>query len=115
MNALGADFTLFCPAFPEAGRTIFHGYLFVGDALLSESGMRDHPLTPMRDPSLVRVLQRQSRGRVGLVPQAIVARGAGAIRDAFAGLRGTVLPTRSSMRSRTAISKRSARPRPTSS
>ncbi len=87
MNALGADFTLFCPAFPEAGRTIFHGYLFVGDALLSESGMRDHPLTPMRDPSLVRVLQRQSRGRVGLVPQAVVARGAGAIRDAFAGLR----------------------------
>jgi 3-dehydrotetronate 4-kinase len=61
MAALDADFTLFCPAFPEAGRTIYHGYLFVGDVLLSESGMRDHPLTPMRDPSLVRVLQRQSR------------------------------------------------------
>ena len=87
MSALDTDFTLFCPAFPEAGRTIYRGYLFVGDVLLSESGMRDHPLTPMRDPSLVRVLQRQSRGRVGLVPEATVARGAGAIRDAFAMLR----------------------------
>jgi 3-dehydrotetronate 4-kinase len=86
MDALGTDFTLFCPAFPEAGRTVYKGYLFVGDVLLSESGMRDHPLTPMRDPSLVRVLQRQSRGRVGLVPQYDVARGASAIRDAFASL-----------------------------
>ncbi len=87
MSALDTDFTLFCPAFPEAGRTIYRGYLFVGDVLLSELGMRDHPLTPMRDPSLVRVLQRQSRGRVGLVPAAIVSRGADAIRDAFAALR----------------------------
>ncbi len=87
MKALDTDFTLFCPAFPEAGRTIFRGYLFVGEVLLSESGMRDHPLTPMLDPSLVRVLQRQSRGRVGLVPEATVARGAAAIRDAFAALR----------------------------
>jgi 3-dehydrotetronate 4-kinase len=87
MAALDTDFTLFCPAFPEAGRTIFKGYLFVGDVLLSESGMRDHPLTPMRDPSLVRVLQRQSRGKVGLVPHHDVARGAAAIGDAFASLR----------------------------
>jgi uncharacterized protein YgbK (DUF1537 family) len=87
MSALDTDFTLFCPAFPEAGRTIYRGYLFVGDVLLSESGMRDHPLTPMRDPSLVRVLQRQSRGRVGLVQEATVARGAEAIRSAFAELR----------------------------
>jgi uncharacterized protein YgbK (DUF1537 family) len=87
MDALGADFTLFCPAFPETGRTIYLGYLFVGDVLLSESGMRDHPLTPMRDPSLVRVLQRQTRGQVGLVPQYDVARGPEAIRDAFASLR----------------------------
>jgi len=86
MEALGTDFTLFCPAFPEAGRTIYRGYLFVGDVLLSESGMRDHPLTPMRDPSLLRVLQRQTRGRVGLVPQYDVARGAQAIGDAFASL-----------------------------
>jgi uncharacterized protein YgbK (DUF1537 family) len=87
MEALGTDFTLFCPAFPENGRTIYLGYLFVGDVLLSESGMRDHPLTPMRDPSLVRVLQRQARGNVGLVPQYDVARGPVAIRDAFASLR----------------------------
>jgi len=95
LDALGADpvsqhgagFTLFCPAFPENGRTIFMGYLFVGDVLLSESGMRDHPLTPMRDPSLVRVLQRQTTGRVGLVPHATVAGGAAAIRAAFAALR----------------------------
>jgi len=87
MDALGTDFTLFCPAFPENGRTIYLGYLFVGDVLLSESGMRDHPLTPMRDPSLVRVLQRQTRGKVGLVVQYDVARGGAAIRDAFASLR----------------------------
>ena len=87
MDALGTDFTLFCPAFPENGRTIYLGYLFVGDVLLSESGMRDHPLTPMQDPSLVRVLQRQTRGKVGLVPQYDVARGVAAIRDTFASLR----------------------------
>jgi len=87
MDALGTDFTLFCPAFPENGRTIYLGYLFVGDVLLSESGMRDHPLTPMRDASLVRVLQRQTRGKVGLVVQYDVARGVAAIRDAFASLR----------------------------
>src|ERR1700751_4416735 len=88
MGGVHPDFTLFCPAFPENSRTIYRGYLFVGDMLLSESGMRDHPLTPMRDPSLVRVLQRQSRGRVGLVPVATVAEGADATRAAFGELRG---------------------------
>src|SRR3984957_17570817 len=87
MEALRTDLPVFCPAFPENGRTIYQGYLFVGDVLLSESGMRDHPLTPMRDPSLVRVLQRQSQGRVGLVEQPVVARGADAIHAAFARLR----------------------------
>jgi uncharacterized protein YgbK (DUF1537 family) len=87
LGALQSDFTIYCPAFPENGRTIFKGYLFVGDVLLSESGMRDHPLTPMRDPSLVRVLQGQSTHKVGLVQHATVARGPAAIRDAFAALR----------------------------
>jgi 3-dehydrotetronate 4-kinase len=87
LDALGSDFTVFCPAFPENGRTIYKGYLFVGDVLLSESGMRDHPLTPMRDPSLVRVLQRQTKHKVGQVPYATVTKGADAIRAAFAGLR----------------------------
>jgi 3-dehydrotetronate 4-kinase len=87
LDALGANFTLYCPAFPEAGRTIFNGYLFVGDVLLSESGMKDHPLTPMRDPSLVRVLQAQTKNKVGLVPRATVAEGPAAIATAFAKLK----------------------------
>src|SRR5262244_3907194 len=76
------------PRSQKMGGRFYFGYLFVGDVLLSESGIRDHPLTPMRDPSLVRVLQRQTRDRVGLVPVATVARGAEAIRDAFTELRG---------------------------
>jgi uncharacterized protein YgbK (DUF1537 family) len=67
MNALQTDFTIACPAFPETGRTIYNGYLFVGDVPLNESGMRDHPLTPMTDANLVRVLQAQTRRSVGLM------------------------------------------------
>ena len=115
MEALGTDFTLFCPAFPENGRTIYRGYLFVGDVLLSESGMRDHPLTPMRDPSLVRVLQRQMpRQRRA---RAAIRRRARRRRRSATPLRRCgrpVFATRSSMRSRTTISRRSARPRPIS-
>jgi uncharacterized protein YgbK (DUF1537 family) len=80
MQALGCDFTIACPAFPEAGRTVFKGNLFVGDVPLNESGMRDHPLTPMRDANLVRVLQAQMKGKVGLIDYADVARGPDAIR-----------------------------------
>jgi uncharacterized protein YgbK (DUF1537 family) len=83
----GADFTIACPAFPENQRTVFKGHLFVGDLLLSDSGMRDHPLTPMTDANLVRVLQAQTRHRVGLVDHAVVARGPEAIRARFAALR----------------------------
>ena len=79
MDALGTDFTIACPAFPENKRTIFKGYLFVGDELLSESGMRNHPLTPMTDANLVRVLQAQTKRKVGLIDYATVAKGAGAI------------------------------------
>lgn len=87
LDAIGADFTVFNPAFPTNKRTVYKGYLFVGDELLSESGMRHHPLTPMTDPSLVRVLQRQTRHKVGLVPYATIVNGAAAIRDAFEKLR----------------------------
>ncbi len=87
LDALGADFTVFCPAFPENGRTVYRGYLFVGDVLLSESGMRDHPLTPMRDPNLRRVLARQTPHNVGLVRLATVNRGAEAVRSEMAKLR----------------------------
>jgi uncharacterized protein YgbK (DUF1537 family) len=67
MAALGTKFTIACPAFPENGRTVFRGHLFVGDQLLSDSGMRQHPLTPMTDANLVRVLQAQTQQKVGLL------------------------------------------------
>jgi uncharacterized protein YgbK (DUF1537 family) len=85
-DALGAKFTIACPAFPTNKRTIYLGHLFVGDVLLSESPMRDHPLTPMRDANLVRVLARQTPRKVGLVPHATVAQGTEAIRAAFGQL-----------------------------
>jgi uncharacterized protein YgbK (DUF1537 family) len=87
MDALGADFTIACPAFPEAGRTICRGYLFVGDQLLSESGMKDHPLTPMKDANLVRVLQAQTKRKVGLLRYDQLAQGAAYAREAIAALR----------------------------
>jgi 3-dehydrotetronate 4-kinase len=87
MDALGADFTIATPAFPDNQRTVFKGYLFVGDVLLSESGMRDHPLTPMRDANLVRVLQAQCKRKVGLIDYRTVAKGEPAIRERIAELR----------------------------
>lgn len=80
MDALGAPFAFACPAFPENGRTVFRGHLFVGDTLLSDTGMRQHPLTPMTDANLVRVLQAQTKRRVGLLRHDAVGRGATAIR-----------------------------------
>jgi len=88
LDALDAPIAIACPAFPDAARTIFQGHLFVGDRLLSESGMRDHPLTPMTDPDLVRVLGRQSMNSVGLVDLATVRAGADAIRDRLNELTG---------------------------
>ncbi|MFA7665898.1 MAG: 3-oxo-tetronate kinase [Burkholderiaceae bacterium] len=87
MAALGTDFTIACPAFPAAGRTIFRGHLFVGDQLLSDSGMRDHPLTPMTDANLVRVLARQSKHEVGLLRYDTLAAGVTATRTAIDALR----------------------------
>jgi len=83
LDLLGADLTIACPAFPATGRTIYQGHLFVGDLLLSDSPMKDHPLTPMRDANLVRVLRRQVRGPVGLIPLAMVEQGVAAIREGF--------------------------------
>ncbi|MGF6775302.1 3-oxo-tetronate kinase [Paraburkholderia sp. GAS334] len=80
-------FTIACPAFPENGRTIYRGHLFVGDALLNESGMENHPLTPMTDANLVRVLQRQTASKVGLARYDVVAKGASSVRESFAALR----------------------------
>jgi uncharacterized protein YgbK (DUF1537 family) len=83
---LGAPFTIACPAFPENGRTIYLGHLFVGRQLLSDSSMRNHPLTPMTDSDLARVLGRQTKAKVGLVPYAVVRSGAEAIAAEFAKL-----------------------------
>jgi 3-dehydrotetronate 4-kinase len=80
LDTLGADITIACPALPENGRSVYLGHLFVGEQLLSDSHMRHHPLTPMTDSNLVRVLQRQSRTPVGLLAYATVERGPEAIR-----------------------------------
>ncbi len=87
LDALKSDFTIACPAFPETGRSIYKGYLFVGDGLLNESGMENHPLNPMTDANLVRVLQRQTPHKVGLVEYKTVRAGADAIRGRFDELR----------------------------
>jgi len=87
MAELGTDFTVATPAFPDAGRTVYRGYLFVGDVLLNESGMQDHPLTPMRDPNLVRVLKPQTQHAVGLVDYRASMDSAQAIEAGFAQLR----------------------------
>ncbi len=83
LERLGARFTVHCPAFPANGRRLFGGYLFVGDVLLSESGMRDHPLTPMHDANLVRVLARQTPQRVGRIDFAVVRDGPATVATAL--------------------------------
>lgn len=83
LDRLDARFTIACPAFPANGRSIYMGQLFVNGVPLAESSMRDHPLTPMRDSDLRRVLHRQTKGEVGHVAYADVDKGASAIRDAF--------------------------------
>ena len=87
LAALDGGFALACPAFPTNRRTVYLGHLFVGNVLLNESGMETHPLTPMTDANLVRVLSRQTSGTVGLVPFETVAQGAEAIRRAMTALK----------------------------
>jgi len=86
MDALDTRFTIATPAFPDNQRTVFKGYLFVGDVLLNESGMQKHPLTPMVDANLVRVLQSQTQRPVGLIDHSVVARGEAALRARMAQL-----------------------------
>ncbi len=113
LEALGGELTIACPAFPTTGRTIYKGHLFVGDLLLSDSSMKDHPLTPMRDASLVRVLGRQTPHKVGLVQHVTVSQGADGVPDSGVSRQDgspmsrsppTVIATPSSMRSATPIS-----------
>jgi uncharacterized protein YgbK (DUF1537 family) len=89
LDALGESFTIACPALPVNGRTVYNGYLFVNGVLLNESGMQHHPLTPMTDANLVRVLGRQTGRKVGLVDQTTVSTGAAAIRKRYAELAGS--------------------------
>jgi uncharacterized protein YgbK (DUF1537 family) len=90
---LGVKGVVVCPAFPRVGRTIYQGHLFVGDRLLSESGMQNHPLTPMTDPDLRRWLGLQGTGPVGLVPLPAVRQGSDAIRAALADTDATLVVT----------------------
>jgi 3-dehydrotetronate 4-kinase len=87
MDALGTDFTIATPAFPDNGRTVFKGHLFVGDVLLQESGMQNHPLTPMKDANLVRVLQSQCQRKIGLVDYRAVMADSQSIAQRFEALR----------------------------
>ena len=87
MDALGCDFTIATPAFPDNGRTVFKAYLFAGNVLLNESGMQNHPLTPMQDANLVRVMQAQTKRPVGLIDYKTVAQGQAAIRERISALR----------------------------
>jgi 3-dehydrotetronate 4-kinase len=92
MDALRADsgdaIVLVTPAFPETGRTVYMGNLFVGSVPLNESPLKDHPLNPMHDSNLVRVLARQSKTKIGLADLAVVARGRDAVRAHLAALGG---------------------------
>jgi len=87
MDALNTDFTIATPAFPDNKRSVFKGYLFVGDGLLNESGMQNHPLTPMLDPNLVRVMQAQTRRKVGLIDYSAVAQSADAVKSRMTELK----------------------------
>ena len=90
MDALRADsgdpIVLVTPAFPQTGRTVYQGNLFVGSVPLNESPLKDHPLNPMHDSNLVRVLARQSKTKVGLVDLAVLSRGVDAVRARLADL-----------------------------
>lgn len=84
-EALGVTGIIMCPAFPATGRTVYRGHLFVGDRLLSETGMRHHPLTPMTDPDIRRWLGHQSTGPVGHLDLETVMAGAKAAANAIDG------------------------------
>ncbi len=86
---LGEDFTVVCPALPVNGRTTYKGYLFVGDVPLQESGMGDHPVTPMRDANLMRLMEGQAEGKAGNVPANVIDQGSSAVREALADLRSS--------------------------
>ena len=86
LHELGERFTVICPSLPVNGRTVCHGYLFVNGALLNESGMRNHPLNPMLDANLMRLMDAQSAGKTGNVPLSTVSHGPEAVKKCLASL-----------------------------
>ena len=92
MNELKVDQTIYCPAFPENGRSIYMGNLFVGQKLLSESSMKDHPLTPMNDSNLMRLLSAQVSGRVGLADRIVVNSGVNSLKEKLISLKENDVP-----------------------
>ncbi|AIA73089.1 3-oxo-tetronate kinase [Pectobacterium atrosepticum] len=98
LEQLGETQTIISPALPVNGRTVYQGHLFVMDQLLSESGMRHHPVTPMTDSNLMRVMEQQAAGQCGLVPYAVMDQGADAVKQRLVqlkeqGIRYVVLDT----------------------
>lgn len=87
LDALAQDITLLCPALPVNGRTVYRGYLFVNDVPLDESGMRNHPVTPMRDANVMRLMEGQATGRAANIPFPVIDAGVQAVRQAMADLR----------------------------
>src|SRR5690606_20325526 len=87
LEATGTEFTVAAPAFPDTGRTVYQGNLFVGTERLDESSLRNHPLTPMTDANVLRLLEPQTTRRVGLVPFADVAAGTEWVRQRIDELR----------------------------
>lgn len=90
-DRLGETHVITCPAFPENGRSVYQGHLFVADGLLNESGMQDHPLTPMKDADLRRVLKAQTEWDVTHTPMSVVRQGASAIAAQIAGLSASMV------------------------
>ncbi|MFW5393284.1 3-oxo-tetronate kinase [Yersinia sp. 2544 StPb PI] len=87
LDALGQQQTIISPALPVNGRTVYQGYLFVMGQLLAESGMRNHPVTPMTDSNLLRLMDAQARGRSGLINSTVMDQGVQAVRSQLAHLK----------------------------
>ena len=81
MKELNTDFTIACPSFPDAGRTVYFGHMFVNGKPLNESGMENHPLTPMTDHNLVRWLNHQTKNNVGLIDFQTISKGADSVKE----------------------------------
>ena len=81
MKELNTDFTIACPSFPDAGRTVYFGHMFVNGKPLNESGMENHPLTPMTDHNLVRWLNYQTKDNVGLIDFQTISKGANSVKE----------------------------------